>query len=109
MQYLAPQTFGLALVNEDDSTAIVKQFSAQFHCVIQSMNDRMLALEFARRVRPVVVIVDSNLLMKHLPDFIARIRARWPEIDIVVVREGVPVQKPLTEPACEICRELILV
>ena len=82
---------GLAVLNEDEPTAVVEFYSDRFQCVIQSVNDRRIGLELARRSRPVMVLVDGDLLDEYLQDFVARIQARWPVLDIIVIRDGVAV------------------
>ena len=110
MHSLVGKTFGLAVVNDDDSEEVIERFAARFHCVFQSVSDRMLALEIARRARPVIVIADCDLLMVHLQDFISRLSARWPTLEIIIIRESCPEKQDLVVLGCETaCREQVLV
>ena len=90
MNAIISNCVGLAVLNDDESADVVDLYSARFHCIIQSVNDRRVGLEIARRSRPIVVLVDGDLLEEYLQDFVARLRARWPALDIIVIRDGVP-------------------
>ena len=91
MNQIINRCVGLAVLNEDEPAAVVEFYSDRFQCVIQSVDDRRIALELARRSRPVVVLVDGDLLDEYLQDFVARIQTRWPALDIIVIRDGVAV------------------
>ena len=90
MHSLMSRSSGLALVYDGETSTIVDLFAAKLHCVMQRVDDRMLALEIARRSRPVMVIVDGDLLDEYLEDFLSRIRARRPTMEIVIIRNGTP-------------------
>jgi DNA-binding response OmpR family regulator len=79
---------GLAVVDEAEPAAFVQYYSTKFHCTIQIVNDRKIGLEIARRSRPTMVLVDGNFLEEYLQDFLARIKARWPALDVIVIRDG---------------------
>ena len=81
---------GLAVLNDDESADVIELYSAKFQCVIQSVNNRMVGLEIARRSRPTVVLVDGDLLEEYLQDFVARLQARWPTLVIIIIRDGAP-------------------
>ena len=90
MNAIISHCVGLAVLNDDESADLIDHYSAKFHCVIQSVNDRMVGLEIARRSRPIVVLVDGDLLEEYLQDFVARLQVRWPTLDIIIIRDGVP-------------------
>ena len=90
MEAIVAQSFCLAVTSDSSASDMVELFAARFNCAVQSVHDRMLALEIARRTRPRLVIADGDLLKNHQHDFIARIRGRWPALYIVILRDGIP-------------------
>lgn len=88
MNAIVSHCVGLAVSNDDAFDPVVEFYSARFHCTIQSVNDRQIGLELARRSRPIVVLVDGNFLDEYLQDFVARLQVRWPALEIIIMGDG---------------------